>query len=100
MKRFYELLKCHLTRAAVFAAAFVTSATLLVAIGGAFYSVSSEPVLADSPRARSAVAACDELGDRVARQRCVKRLVAEAQARDAGAAQLASLAASRSGARQ
>jgi hypothetical protein len=100
MNCYYERLKRLLARAAVFAAAFVTSATLLLAVGGAFYSVSSEPVLADSPQARFAVAGCDAIGDRVARQRCVRRLVAEAQARDAGAAQLAALAANRSGSGQ
>jgi hypothetical protein len=93
MKRYYERLKRLRARAAVFAAAFATSATLLLAVGGAFYRVSSEPVLADSPQARFAVARCDALGDRVARQHCVRRLVAEAKARDAGAAQLATLAA-------
>jgi hypothetical protein len=98
MQRYYERLKCHLARATVFAAAFATSATLLVAVGGAFYSVSSEPVLADSPQARFAVAGCDARGDRVARQHCVRRLVAEAEARDAGAAQLAALSASQRGA--
>ena len=97
MNRCYEGLKYLLARAAVFAAAFVTSATLLLAIGSAFYSASSEPVLADTPQARFAVAGCDALGNRVARQHCVQRLVAEAQARDAGSAQLAALAANRSG---
>lgn len=100
MNHCYEHLKCVLARAGLFAAAFATSATLLLAVGGAFYSVSSEPVLADSPRARFAVAGCDALGDRVARQHCVQRLVAEAKARDAGTAQLAALAASQSAARQ
>jgi hypothetical protein len=93
MERYYERRKSLSARAAIFTAAFATSATLLLAVGAAFYSVSSEPVLADSPQARSAVARCDALGDRVARQHCVRRLVAEAQARDAGAAQLAALAA-------
>lgn len=100
MKRYYELFKCLSARAAVYAAAFATSATLLLAVGGAFYSVSSEPVLSDSPQARSAVAGCDTLGDRVARQHCVRRLVAEAKARDAGAAQLAALAVRQRGAGQ
>lgn len=95
-----DLFKRLLARAAVFAAAFATSATLLLAVGAAFYSVSSDPVLADSPRARSAIEGCDALGDRTARQHCVRRLVAEAKARDAGAAQLAGLAASRPGAGQ
>lgn len=99
MHRFYESLKSLLARASVFAAAFVTSATVLLAVGSAFYSVSSEPVLADTPQARFAVAGCDARGDRSARQRCVQRLVAQAQARDAGTAQLAALAASQGSAR-
>lgn len=92
MERYYERLKCLSARAALLAAAFATSATLLLAVGAAFYSVSSGSVLADSPHARSAVASCDALGERIARHHCVRRLVAEAQARDAGAAQLAALA--------
>ena len=100
MNRYYERLKHHLARAALFAAAFATSASVLLAVGAAFHGVSSEPLLADSPRARSAVAACDALGDRVARQHCVQRLVAQAKARDAGAAQPAVFFASRSGAGQ
>ncbi len=100
MERYDNRLKCLSARAAAFAAAFATSATLLLAVGSAFYSVSNEPVLADSLQARSAVAGCDAPGDRVARQHCVRRLVAEAKARDAGAAQLAALAASQRGAGQ
>jgi hypothetical protein len=92
MERYYEPFKHFRARAAVCAAALATSATLLLAVVGAFYSVSSEPVLADSPQARSAVAGCDARGDRVARQHCVRRLVASAKAHDAGASQLAALA--------
>ena len=100
MNRYYERLKGLLARAALFTAAFATSATVLLAVGGAFHGVSSEPVLADSPRARFAVAGCDALGDRALRQHCVQRLVAEAKARDAGAAQVAVLPALESGAGQ
>ena len=89
MERYYGPFKHFWARAAAFAAAFATSATLLLAIVGAFYGVSSEPVLADSPQARSAVADCDARGDRVARQHCARRLVASAKAHDAGASQLA-----------
>ena len=64
---------------ALSAAAFATSTTLLLAVFGAFYSVSSQPVLADSPQARSAVADCDARGDRSARQHCARRLIAGAQ---------------------
>jgi hypothetical protein len=92
MERYYDPFKHFWARAAAFAAAFAMWATLLLALGGAFYSVSSEPVLADSPHARAAVAGCEARGDRVARQHCVRRLVASAKAHDAGAPQLAALA--------
>ena len=100
MQRNFQRFSCLLARAAPFVAAFATSATLLLAVGGAFRSVSSEPMLADSPNARLAVAGCDVLGNRIEQQRCVQRLVAEAKARDAGAAQVVVFAASQSGTRQ
>jgi hypothetical protein len=93
VERNYGRLKSLGTRAALSAAALVMSATLLIAVLGAFYTVSSEAVLADSPEARSAVADCEAREHRAARQNCVKRLVARAQARDAGASQLATVAA-------
>jgi len=92
MDCYKEPFKSFRARAAAFAAAFALSATLLIAIVGAFYSVASEPVLADSPQARSAVADCDARVDRVARQHCVRRLVASAKAHDAGASSVATLA--------
>lgn len=98
MERSYEPFKHFWARAPLFAAAFAMSATLLIAIVGAFYSVSNEPVLTDSPQARSAVADCDARGDRVARQHCVRRLVASAKAHDAGVSQLATLAPHQRGA--
>lgn len=100
MEPYYGPFKHFWARAAAFAAAFAMSATLLLALVGAFYSVSSEAVLADSPQARSAVAGCDARGDRVARQDCVRRLVVNAKAHDAGASQLASLAPRQRGAGQ
>jgi hypothetical protein len=100
MERYYEAFKHLLARAAAFAAAFATSATLLLALASALYSVSSEQVLADSPQARSAVADCETRGERVAREHCVRRLVADAKAHDAGASQLAALAPHQRGAGQ
>jgi hypothetical protein len=100
MEPYCGYLKTFRARLAPFAAAFATSATLLLAVVGAFYSVSSDPVLADSPEAQSAVAGCDARSDRVAREHCVRRLVAKAQARDAGASQVATIAAPRRSARQ
>ena len=98
MEHHYQPFKHFPARAAAFAAAFAVSATLLLALVGAFYIVSSEPVLADSPQARSAVAGCDTRGERVARQRCLRRLVASAKAHDAGASQLAAVAPHQRGA--
>jgi hypothetical protein len=96
MERYYGHLKSLRARLACFAGAFVMSGTLLLAVAGAFYSVSSELMFTDSPEARSAVAGCDALGDRVAQQHCVRHLVvpaqAQAQAQDAGASQVATLA--------
>ena len=98
LERYFGPCKHLRARAAAFGAAFAISATLLIAVVGAFYSVSSEPVLADSPQNRSAVADCDARGDRVARRHCVRRLVASAKAQDAGASQIAALAPRRRGA--
>ena len=100
MERYYGYLKSLRARIACFAAAFVMSGTLLLAVAGAFYSVSSDPMLADPPDAQSASAGCDELGDRVARQHCVEHLVAKAQVQDAGASRVATLAPHRRGAAQ
>jgi len=100
MERYNEPFKLVSARAAAFAAAFAVSATLLLALVGAFYIVSSEPVLADSPQAKSAIADCDTRGDRVARQQCVRRLVVSAKAHDAGKAQLAAVAPHQRGAGQ
>jgi hypothetical protein len=97
MERYYGRLKNLRARVAFGAAAFATSATLLLAVLSAFYSVSSEALLADSPEARSALAGCESRGDDVARRHCVLRLVARAQARDAGASQVAAVAARRRG---
>ena len=95
MERYYGCLKNLRARVAFGAAAFATWVTLMLAVLGAFYSVSSEAVLADSPEARPAVAGCESRGDRVARRDCVRRLVANTQARDAGASQVATVASRR-----
>ena len=95
MNRYHGCLKNLWTRVALCAAGLAMSATLLLAVGSAFYSVSSEAMLADSLEARSAVAACEARGDRIARQQCVRRLIARAQAQDAGASQVATLATPR-----
>ncbi len=93
MQAFFHRLRPPLQRAACFAGAFVASATVLLAVAAAFDSTSSAPVLRDTPAARLAVARCDALADRAQRHVCVRRLVAEAVARDRGEARLAALVA-------
>lgn len=85
-------LRHHLARAALVGASFVTASTLLLALGAAFDAASREPWLRDTPQARAAVAACDAHAARDARRGCLRAVVAEARARDAGAARLAALA--------
>src|SRR4029434_10580946 len=51
VERYYGCLRNFRARVALCAAAVAMSVTLLIAVLGAFYSVSSEPVLADSPEA-------------------------------------------------
>ena len=93
MERCYGTLKSLWARVAHFAAAFAMSATLLLAVVSAFYSVSSELLLADS--ARSGVATCDTHSD--GPLACMSRPAAKAQAQDAGASRVATLAARRRG---
>jgi hypothetical protein len=100
MEPLYQSFKHFRARAAASAGAFAASATLLLAVLGAFYILSSGPVLVDSPEARSAVAGCDARVDRAARRHCVQRLIASAGAHDAGASQVAELEPRRHGGRQ
>jgi hypothetical protein len=98
MEPHHERFKPFWLRPALFAAAMGMSATLLLSVCSAFYIVSSEPVLVDTPEARSAVAGCDALGNRMARKGCVRHLVARASAQDAGtSSQLAAIAPRRHG---
>lgn len=78
-------------RAAFAGAAFAAAATLVFAVVAAFDSVSREPFLRDTPEARLAVARCDMLGERQARQHCLQRLVAAAKASGAGASRVAAV---------
>ena len=95
-----ERFKHFWLRPMLFAAAMGMSATLLLSVCSAFYIVSSDPVLVDTPEARYQVAGCEALGDRVARQRCVRHLVTRASAQDAGTSQLAAIAPHQRGTRQ
>lgn len=82
-----------LARGAVALASIVASAACLCAVVLVFDRASSEPFLRDSAQARAAVAHCEALSGRGARDRCVHLLVAEARARDAEAARPTSVAA-------
>ena len=81
-----------LTRAALFSAAFVASASVIVAVGAAFDRVSRQPWLRDTPMARAEMASCSVQAGRTQRDDCQRRVVAAAQARDAGARQFAAAA--------
>ncbi|MBL8289799.1 MAG: hypothetical protein JNL85_17580 [Rubrivivax sp.] len=74
-------------------ASFAMAAAVMLVVLAAFDSVSREPFLRDSREARAAVARCDARGDRAARERCVRRLIAAAKASDADAARIARVAA-------
>lgn len=88
-----ERLNRTLTRAALFGAAFVASSGMVVAVGAAFDSVSRQPWLRDTPMARAEMATCSVQVGRRQRDDCARRVVAAAQARDAGARQFAAAAA-------
>lgn len=78
-----------LSKAALVAAAFAASSALFLAVGAAFHSASSELWLRESPQARLVAERCEALNERAARHGCVRAAVAQAQARDGGAAPLA-----------
>ncbi len=81
-----KTLRQPLALGAIVLASFTASAACLCAVVLIFDHASSDPFLRDSAPARLAVARCDELGRRSARDRCVHRLVVEARARDADVA--------------
>ena len=93
MNRQLKALKQPLARSAIVLASFTVSAACLCAVALVFDHASSDPFLRDSAQARLAVARCDELGNRGARDRCVHHLVVEASARDADAARPTAFAA-------
>lgn len=82
--------KSHAARAAIFVASFAAASAVMVAVGGAFHVAGSRPVLRDSPQARALVARCDARPQRDERRDCVRRVIAAAEARDAGVSTLAS----------
>lgn len=83
--------KTLLTRAALFAASFTTTALLMAGLGATFHGVSTEPWLRDSPSTRLALDRClaQREGDPAARRDCVRRLVAEARTRAAAPVRMA-----------
>lgn len=85
----FESLKPPLFRASLALASFVSSSLLVLAVGAVFDSASSQPWLRESPQSLRVAQRCAALPERAARHACVKAAVAQAQARDAGAAQLA-----------
>jgi hypothetical protein len=87
----FESSKNVLARAAIFGASFVVTALLMVVVGAAFDSASSQPWLRDSPQARQAVAHCRAHAGRAAQRDCLSQVVAAARARDAGVAHWAAL---------
>lgn len=92
MNRLKNPLGQPLARSAIVLAAFTASAACLCAVVLVFGHASSDPFLRDSAQARIAVARCDELGHRDARDRCVHGLAREARARDADASRPAAVA--------
>lgn len=92
MKKFVSDRRDRAVQAVAAVASFAMAAAVMLVVFAAFDSVSREPFLRDSVQARAAVARCDAQGDRVARQRCVRRLVAAAKASDADAARGARVA--------
>jgi hypothetical protein len=88
------ILRQSLIRAALVLASFVATSTLMLTLGALFDDASRQPWLSDTPQARSAVAACHAQAARDARRHCLRAVVAEAQARDAGASRLAALTSS------
>ena len=87
-------LRLGLMRAALVLASFFTTSTLLLVLGALFDDASRQPWLRDTPQARAAVATCHAHAAREARRSCLRAVVAEAQARDAGMSRLAALAPS------
>jgi len=94
----FKRLKFHSQQAVLAVAAFAASSAVVLAVGGAFHSVSREPFLGDSPHARLVAVRCDALRERGQRHDCVRQAVAQARSRDAGARQLAAARAPGAGA--
>lgn len=86
-----ERLESFVARAALAVASFAASSLIMLAVASAFHAASSEPWLRDSAHARAVAERCGAYAERNARHQCVRGAVIEAQARDAGAAQLAAL---------
>ena len=86
MQARYETL---LKKLAVFTASFATTSVVTLGLTALFGSAARAPWLRDTPEARAAVASCAAREDRAARQRCLREVVAAAQAREAGRTDLA-----------
>jgi hypothetical protein len=88
------VLKSGALRVAVFVASFAATSAVMVAVGAVFHAAGSGAVLRDTPQARAAVARCDARPLRKQRSDCVRHVVAQARARDAGASMMAAASAS------
>lgn len=71
--------KTLLTRAALFAASFTTTALLMAGLGTAFHGASSEPWLRDSPALQQMLARCDARPSHTARLACARDGIARAR---------------------
>ena len=88
-KHMYSFLKSGALRVAIFVASFAAASASTVAVGALFHSAGAAGALRDSPPAREAVARCEAAPLRAQRRDCLRRLVAKARSRDAGASVVA-----------
>ena len=81
---FVETLKFACLRVALVVASFGASSSAMLGVTALFDSASHQPLLRDAPSARQAIAKCEVRSSRDQRRDCVHRVVAQAEARDAG----------------
>ena len=79
-----ETLKFACLRVALVVASFGASSSAMLGVTALFDSASHQPLLRDAPSARQAIAKCEVRSTRDQRRDCVHRVVAQAEARDAG----------------
>lgn len=84
-----KYLNSFVVRAALVAASFVASSSVMLGVGAVFDSASREPWLRDSPQARLAMADCNARSSRAEQRGCARQVLAAAQARGAQVATIA-----------